>query len=52
MAVLLEVAAAVGLFVCVSAGCSYEAHWDRIGPRSEQAKRDEFTCTTRAACPT
>ncbi len=31
--------------------CSYEAHWDRIGPRSEQAKKDEVTCSTSGACP-
>ena len=35
-----------------SGQCSYEAHWDRIGPKAEQAKRDELTCSTAAACPT
>jgi hypothetical protein len=35
----------------LAAGCSYTAHSGRIGPHAEQAKHDEFTCSSVAACP-
>lgn len=38
--------------VLASQHCVFEPHRNRIGPDSQQLKRDEFTCSTKARCPT
>jgi hypothetical protein len=50
---MLAALAGLGGLALVAAGstCKYERHWDRIGPKTEQAKKDEVSCSSRAACP-
>lgn len=37
-------------FLSSTLGCEYVAHSNTIGPKSEQTKKDEFACSSAAAC--
>ena len=43
-------AAILVLLGSATIGCEYVAHPNTIGPKSEQAKKDEFTCSRPASC--